>query len=184
MANKPHGLAGKTADLERFFPSNVLVTGPDIIFLWVARMVMVSHYTMEALPLRMSTSNSIICDKNGQKFSKTLGNGIDPLEVIDQHGADAVRFTCDSLAPLGGRVKMALGDFDNGAKFINKIWNSARFLQNKIPEAFVPKPIEDCRLDLPLKWLMTKLHETSKKISTLLENYQINEATDLLFQFI
>ena len=180
----PMGWPEKTADLERFFPSNVLVTGPDIIFLWVARMVMVSHYTMEALPFKDVYFNSIICDKNGQKFSKTLGNGIDPLEVIDQHGADAVRFTCISLAPLGGRVKMALGDFDNGAKFINKIWNSARFLQNKTPEAFVPKPIEDCRLDLPLKWLMTKLQETSEKISTLLENYQINEATDLLFQFI
>ena len=101
-------------DLAYYNPTNVLVTAPEIIFLWVARMVMANLGFQGRLPFKHVYFNATICDKQGRKFSKTLGNGIDPLEVIEKHGADAVRYTAVSLAPLGGRVRMEYGDFDNG----------------------------------------------------------------------
>ena len=180
----PFGWPEETEDLKRYFPSNVLVTGADILYLWVARMIMVSHYAKGALPFKDVYFNSIICDKSGQKFSKTLGNGIDPLEIIEKHGADAVRYTCISLAPLGGRVKMAVEDFDIGARFVNKLWNSARFLQGRLSEGFVPKALETCTLDLPMKWLLTRLKRTTVEMNALLEKYQVNEAAELLFHFV
>ncbi len=178
------GWPEETRDLEKFFPSQVLVTAPDIIYLWVARMVMMSYFTRGKLPFKDVYFNALICDKQGRKFSKTLGNGIDPLAIIEQYGADAVRYTCVSLAPLGGRVKMSSEDFQNGARFINKIWNAARFLLNYTAAATALEDFDEASLDLPSCWLLQSFGETSREINRLLERYQINEAVDLLYQFI
>ena len=124
------GWPDSSQNLRKFYPSQVLITGADIIFLWVARMVMAGIEVMGKLPFKDVYFNSIICDHEGRKFSKTLGNGIDPLTVIDRYGADAVRFTCVNLAPLGGRARMGIEDFANGGKFINKLWIAYRFLKN------------------------------------------------------
>ena len=179
----PFGWPEETKDLAYYFPTDVLVTGADIIFLWVARMVMVSLYTTKQIPFRDVCFNAIICDKEGRKFSKTLGNGIDPLQVIENYGADAVRFTMIQLAPLGGRVKLSIEDFDHGNRFINKIWNAARFLQGKFGEQ-VLSPIDFQSLPLAYQWLVHELHVAAGRIDQQLSSYQMHEAAATLYQLM
>ncbi|MBI2603811.1 MAG: valine--tRNA ligase [Deltaproteobacteria bacterium] len=180
----PFGWPEETEELRTFFPSNVLVTGAEIIFLWVARMIMVSHYTRQQAPFKDVYFNSIICDKNGRKFSKTLGNGIDPLETISEYGADATRFTCVVLAPLGGRVRMESSDFANGYRFVNKLWNASRFLNQNLGSIRKINDFREEDLDLPSRWLIHQLRETSFKINHCLEHYWLHEASAALYQFI
>ena len=160
-------------DLEYFNPTDVLVTAPEIIFLWVARTVMVNLKFKNRLPFKSVYFNATVCDKKGRKFSKTLGNGIDPLQVIEQHGADAVRYTAISLAPLGGRVKMDVTDFENGAKFINKIWNAARYLLQNVDPSRPVVPLKDLDLTLPDAWLIAELKKTSVEVNRCLESYRL-----------
>lgn len=180
----PFGWPEETDELRTFFPSNVLVTGAEIIFLWVARMIMVSHYTRKQAPFKDVYFNSIICDKSGRKFSKTLGNGIDPLETIEKYGADATRFTCVVLAPLGGRVRMEVSDFANGYRFVNKLWNASRFLAHNLGTIQKIGDFTESDLDLPSRWLIQQLRETALKINHCLENYWLHEASAALYQFI
>lgn len=179
----PFGWPEKTEDLAYYFPTDVLVTGADIIFLWVARMTMVSLYTQQKVPFRDVCFNSIICDKEGRKFSKTLGNGIDPLQVIESYGADAVRFTMIQLAPLGGRVKLALEDFEHGNRFINKIWNAARFLHGKLGDRALV-PVDFSALPLPYQWLVHELHIATARMDQQLSSYQMHEAASTLYQLM
>ncbi len=179
----PFGWPEKTKDLAYYFPTDMLVTGADIIFLWVARMTMVSLYTMQKVPFKDVCFNSIICDKDGRKFSKTLGNGIDPLEVIKSYGADAVRFTMIQLAPLGGRVKLSMEDFEHGNRFINKIWNAARFLHGKLgAQTLVPVDFE--ALPLPYQWLVHELHVAATRMDQQLSSYQMQESALTLYQLM
>ncbi|MEZ4742588.1 MAG: valine--tRNA ligase [Bdellovibrionota bacterium] len=178
----PFGWPDETEDLKYFYPSNVLVTGADIIFLWVARMVMVGLWTKKEIPFKDVYFNSIICDKDGRKFSKTLGNGIDPLKIIDQRGADAMRYTCVNQAPIGGRVKMSETDFENGSRFVNKLWNAGRFLYSKIDAKKGLLAFTASDLNLTQKWLLTELEECAVEVDTLLERYAINEAVEVVFQ--
>ncbi|MES2746669.1 MAG: class I tRNA ligase family protein, partial [Bdellovibrionota bacterium] len=170
--------------LEYFNPTDVLVTAPEIIFLWVARMVMANLKFKKRLPFRHVYFNATVCDKQGRKFSKTLGNGIDPLDVIEKHGADAVRFTAISLAPLGGRVRMEVEDFENGARFVNKIWNAARMIfQHLEPMQKLPR-LETLTLTLPEKWLISRLRETAHKVDTHLQQFRVNDAVEEIYHFI
>lgn len=170
-------------ELDYFNPTDVLVTAPEIIFLWVARMVMVNLKFRNKLPFKKIYFNATVCDKKGKKFSKTLGNGIDPLDVIKEHGADAVRYTAVSLAPLGGRVKMAREDFEIGARFINKVWNASRFLMQNIDENQAIIPLDQSSLQMPEIWLLERFKQTAHDINESLENYRINDAVDLMYQF-
>ncbi|SME90398.1 valine--tRNA ligase [Pseudobacteriovorax antillogorgiicola] len=171
-------------DLEYFNPTDVLVTAPEIIFLWVARMVMVNLKFKQRLPFKSIYFNATVCDKKGRKFSKTLGNGIDPLEVIEKHGADAVRYTAISLAPLGGRVRMDVSDFENGARFINKIWNAARFLLQNVDESRPIKPLNELELTLPDTWLISALKDTANEVNRCLESYRVNDAVEHVYHYI
>ena len=172
------------SDLAYYNPTNVLVTAPEIIFLWVARMVMANLKFKGQLPFKHVYFNATICDKQGRKFSKTLGNGIDPIEVIDKHGADAVRYTAVSLAPLGGRVRMELGDFDNGARFMNKIWNAARFLLKYVdPKTNLPS-IDSFEPSMAEKWLLDNFAVTAAKVDKNLEAYRVNDAVEDIYHFI
>ena len=180
----PFGWPDNSDQLDYYYPTNTLVTGAEIIFLWVARMVMVGKKYLGKVPFRDIYFNAIVCDKKGRKFSKTLGNGIDPLDVIENYGADAVRFTAISLAPLGGRVRMDISDFENGSKFINKLWNATRFLLGQCPDNFTPKTIENISLNLHQKWLIHELDTTSKKINKFLEDYRVNDAVSCIYHFI
>lgn len=179
----PFGWPDESQDMQAFFPSNVLITGPDIIYLWVARMVMLGYSTRGELPFKDVYFNTTICDKTGKKFSKTLGNGIDPLEMIDKYGADAVRFTCVHLAPTGGRVKMSKGDFVNGSKFINKIWNASRFVLSQQKSGEEIKAFETKDLHLANQWLVESYEKTSQQINFHLNNYNFNEAISCLYKF-
>ncbi len=171
-------------DLTYFNPTDVLVTAPEIIFLWVARMVMANLKFKGDLPFKHVYFNATVCDKQGRKFSKTLGNGIDPLEVVNKYGADAVRFTAISLAPLGGRVRMDVGDFENGARFVNKIWNAARFMfQHLQPDQKLPE-LNKLSLTLAEKWLIHRLRESAERVNQHLENFRVNDAVEELHHFI
>lgn len=171
-------------DLNYFNPTDVLVTAPEIIFLWVARMVMVNLKFRKAIPFKHVYFNATVCDKQGRKFSKTLGNGIDPLEVIEKYGADAVRFTAISLAPLGGRVRMDRDDFENGARFVNKIWNAARLVfQHLDSDQKLPK-LAELNLTLAEKWLVHRLRDAAERINSNLESFRVNDAVEELHHFI
>lgn len=174
----------KQQELDYFNPTDVLVTAPEIIFLWVARMVMVNLKFKQRLPFKAVYFNATVCDKKGRKFSKTLGNGIDPLEVIQKHGADAVRYTAISLAPLGGRVRMDISDFENGARFINKIWNAARYLLQNIDESRPLKPLSAFNLSLPENWLIGKLEDSAQDVNRSLQQYRINDAVEQVYHYI
>ncbi len=181
----PFGWPEEINELERFYPSNVLVTGAEIIFLWVARMVMLGLEIKGELPFKDVYFNAIVCDKKGQKFSKTLGNGIDPLEMSEKYGADATRFTVISLAPLGGRVSIDRSDFENGAKFINKIWNAFNFIQmmnTQHPGAI--KAFDPDKLSTSNKWLLHRLGECINKTQSNFEKYRLNDAVEEIYQFI
>lgn len=180
----PFGWPEQTQALQAFFPSNVIVTGAEIIYLWVARMIIASYYTMGKLAFKDVYMNAIVCDKQGRKFSKTLGNGIDPIEMIDKYGADAVRFTCVSLAPLGGRVRMNKDDFEVGHRFINKIWNAAKYLLHYLDEQEPLEKLDHARLDPASKWLLNSYVNTCTAVNNHLEKYQINEAVDTLYHFV
>lgn len=180
----PFGWPDKTPDLKAFFPSNVIVTGAEIIYLWVARMVIASYYTMGELAFKDVYMNAIVCDKQGRKFSKTLGNGIDPIEMIDKYGADAVRYTCVSLAPLGGRVRMNKSDFEIGHRFINKLWNAAKFLLRYLDEGEKVVALEPARLDPASKWLITRFQHTAEDVNRYLDAYQINEAVESIYHLM
>jgi valyl-tRNA synthetase len=178
----PMGWPDESPDLKHFYPTDVLVTAPEIIFLWVARMVMVGLKTRGEVPFKDVFLTATVCDKQGRKFSKTLGNGIDPLEVIDKHGTDAVRFTGVQLAPLGGRVKMSLEDFETGGRFVNKIWNASRFLMGYLTPGQKLKKLSEIELDLPGKWLLTELSDAAATVDKNLAAYRINDAVDAVYQ--
>ena len=180
----PFGWPGETDDLKHFYPTDVLVTAPEIIFLWVARMVMVGLKTRGEVPFKDVFLTATVCDKQGRKFSKTLGNGIDPMEVIAKHGTDAVRFTAVQLAPLGGRIRMAPEDFDVGGRFVNKLWNASRFLFSHIKPGVEMRPLAPEKLDLPGKWLLTELSLAAERIDAALTNFRLNDAADIVYHVI
>ena len=170
--------------LQKFYPSQVLITGADIIFLWVARMVVAGLETVGTPPFKEVYFNAIICDHQGRKFSKTLGNGIDPLAVIEAHGADAVRYTCVSLAPLGGRARLGLKDFEHGSRFINKLWNAARFLLAQSTGPAELPALAHAQLSVPELWLLSEFNQTVEKITKHLHAYRVDNLAASLYHFI
>lgn len=171
-------------DMEYFYPSDVLVTAPEIIFLWVARMVMAGLKFKGKSPFKEVYFNATVCDKKGQKFSKTLGNGIDPMHVIDKFGADAVRYTAVSLAPLGGRLRMSEEDFDAGAKFVNKLWNASRFLLRNLDENEAMVPLSNLELSTSSKWLLERFRQTVANVETKFAAYRLNDGVQDIYHFI
>jgi valyl-tRNA synthetase len=179
----PFGWPEKTKDLNYFYPTDTLVTANEILFLWVARMVMVGLKIQGKVPFKDVYMAATICDKQGRKFSKTLGNGIDPLDVIAKHGTDALRFTGVALSPLGGRVRMEIGDFEHGARFVNKLWNSARFLMRYTSKDDKIATINPDQLDLASKWLLEEFAQTADEVEKLLDQFRVNEAINRIYHF-
>jgi valyl-tRNA synthetase len=175
------GWPEQTPTLKRFYPTTDLVTGPDIIFFWVARMIMAGYEFMGDLPFRNVYFTGIIRDKLGRKMSKSLGNSPDPLELIGKYGADALRFGTMRSAPLGQDVLFDEKDVELGRNFCNKLWNACRFRQMQGGE--VQGEIVPALLTSDDKWILLKLDQAISEITTAFAEYRFNEATQTLYRF-
>jgi valyl-tRNA synthetase len=175
------GWPEQTPTLNKFYPTTDLVTGPDIIFFWVARMIMAGYEFMGDLPFRNVYFTGIIRDKLGRKMSKSLGNSPDPLELIAKYGADALRFGTMRSAPLGQDVLFDEKDVELGRNFCNKLWNACRFRQMQGGE--VQAEIEPRLLTSDDKWILLKLDQAIREITAAFEGYRFNEATQTLYRF-
>jgi valyl-tRNA synthetase len=175
------GWPEQTATLKKFYPTTDLVTGPDIIFFWVARMIMAGYEFMGELPFRNVYFTGIIRDKLGRKMSKSLGNSPDPLELIAKYGADALRFGTMRSAPLGQDVLFDEKDVELGRNFCNKLWNACRFRQMQGGE--VQGEIQPSLLTSDDRWILLKLDQAIRDITTAFAEYRFNEATQTLYRF-
>jgi valyl-tRNA synthetase len=182
------GWPDDTPTLRRFYPTDTLITAADIIFFWVARMVMAGYEFMGECPFSDVYFNSIIRDLQGRKMSKSLGNSPDPLDVIANYGADALRFTIVSLAPPGEDVRYAVEKTDLGRHFANKIWNAARFVLMNVGDAPVPTlaaaSLPRGEAGLPERWMVSRLQTVIDDVRRAFATYRFNDAALALYQFI
>ncbi len=176
------GWPQQTAELERFYPTNVLVTGFDIIFFWVARMIMMGLKFAGDVPFRDVYIHALIRDAQGQKMSKSKGNVIDPLLMVDRYGADALRFTLAHMATPGRDVKLDESRIESNRNFMNKIWNAARFVFMNRGEAQVDWSLRpDSMVN---RWLFGALDACRDEVERALEGYRFNDAAAALYRFI
>ena len=175
-----------TKELKRFYPTSVLVTGFDILFFWVARMMMMGLKFMGDVPFRDVYIHGLVRDERGEKYSKTRGNVVDPLELIDRFGADALRFTLAALTMPGSDLKLSEARTEGYRHFANKIWNASRFaLMNlDVSEDITGEIYEKGSYSLPDQWIRGRLNRTIREVKKSLEDYKFNEATHALYQFI
>ena len=176
-------------DLKMFYPSNVLVTAYDIIFFWIARMVFSGFYAMHEKPFSDILIHGIVRDSQGRKMSKTLGNGVDPLEVIDKYGADSLRFSVLSGTTMGNDIRYMPEKLDQASNFANKIWNAAKFIIMNRPEEekiieFSKREDKEEKLSLEDKWILNKLNKLIKEITTNIEKYDLGIAIDKIYNFL
>jgi valyl-tRNA synthetase len=177
------GWPEETAELKRYYPTSVLVTGFDIIFFWVARMMMMGLHFMKEEPFHRVYIHGIVRDERGAKMSKSKGNVVDPLELIDEYGADALRFTMASLATPGRDVKPSRARIEGYRNFGTKIWNAARFCE-----------INECRPDPDFdpgaagetvnRWILSEATETARAVTEAIDSFRFNDAADALYHFV
>jgi len=185
------GWPEQTEDLKYFYPTDTLVTGPDIIFFWVARMVMMGLEVMGDVPFNDVYFNGIIRDRQGRKMSKSLGNGIDPLVMVEKYSADAVRFSLLELSSEGQDINLAEDDFEIGRNFSNKVWNAFRFLWMNLEASdlenanreFIQAAQAAGSLDLSDRWILSRLQKTIRKVTRGLEQFKLHECVEALYGF-
>ena len=177
------GWPNKTEDLERYFPTDVLVTAYDIIFFWVARMAFSSLKQMNNRPFKDCIIHGLIRDKQGRKMSKSLGNGIDPMDLIDEYGCDALRFYLTTTSSMGMDIKFDTDKVASTWNFINKLWNASRFVLMKL-ENFKKEDYKLENLNDTDKWMLTKLNETIHAVTKSMDKYEFNNAGSCLYSFI
>ncbi|TAH36443.1 MAG: valine--tRNA ligase [Planctomycetota bacterium] len=179
------GWPAETADLRRFYPTQLLSTAREIIYLWVARMVMAGYEFLDGMPMERRCPfavcyiNPTVLDAQGRRMSKSLGNGIDPVEMIERYGADAVRFSLMVLTREGQDVKLAENRFELGQRFCNKIWNAARFVLQNLEGEVAPEggdALED-------RWIGARLAATVAEVSAALDAYRFHDAAQALYRF-
>ncbi len=176
------GWPEQTDLLKTFYPTNVLVTGFDILFFWVARMMMMGIHFMGDVPFHDVYIHALVRDEQGKKMSKSKGNVIDPLKVIDQYGADAFRFTLAAFAAQGRDVRMSESRVEGYRFFVNKLWNAARFaLMHGIGKE---TRIQYGKLTLPEKWILSRSAAASLAVKEGIETYRFNEAASAVYQFV
>ena len=172
-------------ELERFYPTNTLVTGADILFFWVARMVMAGLYEMKEIPFEHVFLHGIVRDELGRKMSKSLGNSPDTLELIDRYGADAIRFTMIYNTSQGQDVHFSEKLIEMGRNFSNKIWNVSRFVLMNLEDFDINSVNKDeLELELVDKWIFSKLNKASKKVNENLESFTLDEAAKGAYEFL
>ena len=173
----------ETDDFKKFYPTSVLVTGFDIIFFWVARMITMGLEFTGKAPFSKVYIHGLIRDEKGQKMSKSKGNTIDPVQIIDKYGCDALRFTMTSLCTYGGQdIKVSDERFEYGRNFANKIWNASRFVMMNL-EGVDNKAIDKSKLTLVDKWILNQLNETAKIVNENMKEYRIGEIAHTLYDF-
>ena len=184
------GWPNDTNDLKTYYPTNTLVTGYDIITFWVSRMVTCGLYQMNDIPFKDVVIHGLVRDSQGRKMSKTLGNGVDPIEVIEQYGADALRFSVISGTTMGNDIKYMPEKLDQASNFANKIWNAAKFIINNL--ASKEEIMEFCKdvksnkaeLRIEDKWILNKLNQLVETVTKNIEEYDLGIALDNIYGFI
>ena len=177
------GWPDKTPDLEKFFPTNALVTGADILFFWVARMVMMSLYINDEIPFSYVYLHGIIRDEKGRKMSKSLGNSPDPLDLIAKYGADAIRFSFLYNTSQGQDIHFSEKLLEMGSTFANKVWNASRFVLSNLEDFDVSTTSDNLEFKLEDKWILSKLQTASKLINENMEKYELDAAAKLAYEF-
>ncbi|MCH6573701.1 MAG: valine--tRNA ligase [Bacteroidetes bacterium] len=179
-----HAIFKTEEERKYYYPTSTLVTGPDIIFFWVARMIMAGMYFRKDIPFRDVYFTSIIRDMKGKKMSKSLGNSPDPLDVIKEYSADALRFTVIYLAPLGQDVLFSVDKCEIGRNFANKIWNAGRFLLMNAQNIPVNNKLLEKHIDFADEWIISHFHLTLALLNTAMDNFEVNNATKILYSFV
>lgn len=177
------GYPEKTEDLEYFYPTDVLVTAYDIIFFWVARMIFSGVKHMKEVPFKEVLIHGIVRDSQGRKMSKSLGNGVDPLEVIEKYGADSLRFSLMTGVAPGGDIRYQEERIESARNFMNKLWNAARFVHMNC-DGYEVKDISETELTAADKWIIAKMSALSSEIEKNLDKYEIGLAAQKLYDFI
>ncbi len=177
------GWPEETEDLRYFYPTDLLVTAHDIIFFWVARMIMMGIRFRGDVPFRDVYIHTLIRDAEGQKMSKSRGNVLDPLDIIDEYGADALRFSLASMAVPGRDILFSLEKVVGYRTFCNKIWNAARFVLMNYDEEPPPLDVNDDRLTLADRWILTRYSQTVEAFDREMEAFELAKATALLYNF-
>ena len=181
------GWPDKTPLLKRFYPTSVLITGFDILFFWVARMMMMGIHFMGDVPFRDVYVHALVRDEYGKKMSKSKGNVIDPLTIIESYGTDAFRFTLAAFAAQGRDIKMSEKRVEGYRHFVNKLWNAARFAlmhitkENSKPFSFQLSAFSP---SLPDRWIISRLNRVTKSVSEALDSYRFNDAAGVLYRFV
>ena len=177
-----HKWPEKDQNLSYYYPTASLVTGPDIIFFWVARMIISGYEFMGDLPFKDVYFTSILRDETGAKFSKSLGNSPDPFTLFDDYGTDAVRFGIMLMAPQGLDVLFSPKGLEVGRNFINKLWNASRFILMNVEDEISDEFLEE-NLNLPELWILNRLQIAVKRVNRHLDNFNFNEAAKVIYEF-
>ncbi len=181
------GWPDKTILLDKFYPTSALITGFDILFFWIARMMMMGIHFMGEAPFKDVYVHALVRDEDGKKMSKSKGNVIDPLNIIDRYGTDAFRFTLAAFAAQGRDIKMSEKRVEGYRHFINKLWNAARFAlmhitrENSKPFSLQPSAFS---LSLTDRWILSRLNSVAKSVSDDLDSYRFNDAAGALYRFV
>jgi len=178
------GWPEETKALKKFYPTDVLVTAPEIIFFWVARMIMAGIKFQKQIPFKDVYIHGTVRDASGTKMSKSLGNVIDPLDVIKEVGSDALRFSIISVTSQGQDVFLSKEKFDFGRNFANKLWNASRYVLMNANEAVINGEIDPKELQFPEKWILSCLNDAIREVTKALEKFRFNDASSVLYDFI
>ena len=178
------GWPNNTDDLNRYFPTDCLVTGYDIIFFWVSRMIFQSLQNNGRRPFKEVVIHGLVRDEKGRKMSKSLGNGVDPIEVIEKYGADALRYFLTTNSTPGQDMRYIDEKVQSANNYLNKIWNSARYVLSVLPENFKPETILKDKLGALDKWIINRLNLTIKNVQINMDKYDFNAASNHLYNFV
>ena len=180
-----HNWPNEGKDLSKFYPTNTLVTGPDIIFFWVARMIITGYEFLDQKPFTDVYFTSILRDETGKKLSKSLGNSPDPFDLFEEYGTDAVRFGIMLMAPQGLDVLFSKERLEIGRNFMNKLWNACRFISMNKPDDWDEEYSSDQKeLRLPDKWIISRLNRAIKNYNKQIDRFHFNEAAKVLYDYI
>ena len=178
------GWPNQTADLKQFFPTSVLVTGYDIIFFWVARMMFMTCEFMKDIPFKHVFIHGLVRDSQGRKMSKSLGNGIDPLGVCEEYGADALRFTLVTGNTPGNDMRFYMEKVEANRNFANKIWNATKFVIMNLEDYDADFTPSIADLTLADRWILTFFNDTVRRVTTNLDTFELGDAADAVYNFI